>query len=36
VRLAHGPDYGACLPVRGVRIGGDGETLDVDIRISQI
>lgn len=35
VHLAHGPDYGACLPVRGVRVGGDGETLDVDIRISR-
>jgi transglutaminase-like putative cysteine protease len=36
VRLAHGPDYSACLPVRGVRVGGDGETLDVDIRISRV
>jgi transglutaminase-like putative cysteine protease len=36
VRLAQGPDYSACLPIRGVRVGGDGETLDVDIRISLI
>ncbi|MEY2685892.1 MAG: hypothetical protein RL375_90 [Pseudomonadota bacterium] len=36
VRLAHGPDYSACLPVRGVRVGGDGETLEVEIHISRV
>jgi transglutaminase-like putative cysteine protease len=36
VRLAQGPDYGVCLPVRGVRVGGDGETLDVDISIVRV
>lgn len=33
VRLAVGPDYAACAPVRGVREGGGDETMRVDVRI---
>jgi transglutaminase-like putative cysteine protease len=34
VRLATGPDYSACAPVRGVRHGGTGEQLAVDVRLA--
>lgn len=34
VRLAVGPDYAACAPVRGVRVGGGEETLSVQVRVS--
>lgn len=34
VRLAVGPDYAACAPVRGVREGGGDETMHVDVRIA--
>ncbi|MFT3666004.1 transglutaminase family protein [Piscinibacter sp.] len=34
VRLAVGPDYAACAPVRGVREGGGDETLRVRVLIS--
>jgi hypothetical protein len=34
VRLALGPDYSACAPVRGVRLGGAGETLQVWLDIA--
>jgi len=34
VRLAVGPDYTACAPVRGVREGGGDETMRVDVRIA--
>lgn len=33
VRLAVGPDYAACAPVRGVREGGGDETMRVNVRI---
>jgi transglutaminase-like putative cysteine protease len=33
VRLAVGPDYAACAPVRGVREGGGDETMRVHVRI---
>lgn len=33
VRLAVGPDYAACAPVRGVREGGGDETMRVKVRI---
>lgn len=33
VRLAVGPDYAACAPVRGVREGGGDETMSVNVRI---
>ncbi|MEY4747883.1 MAG: hypothetical protein RIQ60_97 [Pseudomonadota bacterium] len=33
VRLAVGPDYSVCAPVRGVRLGGADETLDVSLHI---
>jgi transglutaminase-like putative cysteine protease len=33
VRLAVGPDYAGCAPVRGVRLGGTGETLDVSVMV---
>ena len=33
VRVAIGPDYAACPPTRGVRIGGGDELMDVRIRI---
>ncbi len=33
VRLAVGPDYAACAPVRGVREGGGDETMRVQVRI---
>lgn len=34
VRLAVGPDYAACAPVRGVREGGGDETMRVRVSIS--
>ena len=34
VRLAVGPDYAACAPVRGVREGGGDETMRVRVQIS--
>jgi transglutaminase-like putative cysteine protease len=34
VRLAVGPDYAACAPVRGVREGGGDETMKVRVAIS--
>lgn len=34
VRLAAGADYGACMPVRGLRRGGADESMDVQIRIT--
>lgn len=34
VRLAVGPDYAACAPVRGVREGGGDETMRVNVRIA--
>lgn len=34
VRLAAGTDYGACMPVRGLRRGGGDESMDVQIRIA--
>lgn len=33
VRLAQGPDYAACAPVRGVRSGGGRERMEVSVRI---
>jgi len=36
VRLALGPDYTACAPVRGVRHGGGDEVMDVDVRITPV
>lgn len=36
VRLAVGPDYAACAPVRGVREGGGDETMRVDVRIAVV
>ncbi|MEO8297203.1 MAG: transglutaminase family protein [Burkholderiales bacterium] len=36
VRVAVGPDYAACAPVRGVVSGGSGEQLTVDVQISVI
>jgi transglutaminase-like putative cysteine protease len=36
VRLARGPDYSACAPVRGVRLGGAGESLDVAISMAEL
>lgn len=33
VRLAVGPDYAACAPVRGVREGGGEERMEVDLRV---
>jgi transglutaminase-like putative cysteine protease len=35
VRLAVGPDYAACPPIRGVRSGGGAEAMKVDIAIEQ-
>jgi transglutaminase-like putative cysteine protease len=35
VRLAVGPDYAACPPVRGIREGGGDESMRVDIQIRQ-
>ena len=35
LRVAVGLDYLSAAPVRGSRIGGDGEGLDVRIRIDQ-
>ena len=34
VRLAVGPDYAACPPVRGVRTGGGEERMEVTVRVS--
>lgn len=36
VRLAVGPDYAACAPVRGVREGGGDETLRVRVHIDPV
>jgi transglutaminase-like putative cysteine protease len=36
VRLAVGPDYAACSPIRGVREGGGEEKMKVQIRIEPI
>lgn len=33
IRLAAATDYSACLPIKGLRQGGGGESMDVDIRI---
>jgi len=33
VRLAVGPDYAACLPIRGVRYGGGNEAMRVSVEI---
>ena len=35
VRLAVGPDYAACLPIRGVRHGGGEEAMRVHVEIRQ-
>lgn len=35
VRLAMGPDYVACAPVRGVREGGGGERMEVELRVTE-
>ena len=35
VRLAVGPDYAACPPIRGIREGGGDESMRVNIRILQ-
>jgi len=34
VQIAVGPDYAACAPVRGVRVGGGVERLTVSIEIT--
>ncbi len=34
VRIAIGPDYAACAPVRGVRRGGGAERLDVNVHVA--
>lgn len=34
VRIAVGPDYAACAPVRGVRRGGGEEQLDVNVHVA--
>lgn len=34
VRLAQGPDYAACAPVRGVRSGGGHERMEVQVHIA--
>lgn len=36
VRLAVGPDYAACSPIRGVREGGGDETMHVQINIRPV
>jgi transglutaminase-like putative cysteine protease len=36
VRLAIGPDYAACAPVRGVREGGGEEGMSVVLRVSEV
>lgn len=36
VRLAVGPDYAACAPVRGVREGGGEEQMAVVLRVSEV
>lgn len=36
VRLAAGPDYAACAPIRGVREGGGDETLRVAMQVREI
>jgi transglutaminase-like putative cysteine protease len=33
VRLAQGPDYTACAPVRGIRSGGGEERMEVQVQI---
>jgi hypothetical protein len=33
VRLAVGPDYAACLPIRGIRHGGGDEAMRVRVAI---
>ena len=34
VRVAVGPDYAACAPVRGVRRGGGEEAMDVELDVT--
>ena len=34
VRVASGPDYAACAPVRGLRQGYAGESLDVSVSVA--
>lgn len=36
VRLAVGPDYAACPPVRGVRSGGGEERMEVELRVQPL
>jgi transglutaminase-like putative cysteine protease len=36
VRLAVGPDYLACAPVRGMRRGGGAETLAVNVKVAAV
>jgi transglutaminase-like putative cysteine protease len=36
VRLAAATDYGACLPIRGLRRGGGEESMAVDVRITPV
>ena len=36
VRLAVGPDYAACAPLRGVREGGGEEQMVVELRVAEI
>jgi transglutaminase-like putative cysteine protease len=36
VRLAVGPDYAACAPLRGVRVGGGEEGMAVELRVAEI
>lgn len=36
VRVAVGPDYAACAPVRGVRRGGGEERMDVQVRVAAV
>lgn len=36
VRLAVGPDYAACPPIKGVRMGGGDETMQVQVEIRPV
>jgi transglutaminase-like putative cysteine protease len=36
VRLAVGPDYAACPPIKGVRMGGGSETMEVQVDIRPV
>jgi transglutaminase-like putative cysteine protease len=36
VRLATGPDYAACAPIKGVRSGGGKENMDVKVSMAEI